>query len=244
MLNKINTLLASAAITNIKEFKTTLYTRATPGLGTTFTLPAGITEGSFGLLLVSAVKGLTTDTPIVLGTPTGFTLIAKFQGNIGNGRGSSQGLFYKYMTAADSSTTISTIFADSLADESESVFIEVIQNATTRGFDALTSITGASSSVVATLTDVPSTISAQSPFFILTCATDGGGGGAAAGTLTGGMQLYDTSQNVLNNTVRVVSTLWKYDNIMIKDLPSTEDAIYSASGTGYVSSGVYVIWLR
>ena len=116
MLNKINTLLPLQAITQIKQFKTTTYDLGSGSTSTTLVLPAGITEGSLGLFIIGATKGSGTSSAFPLfGTPTGFTLIFKNEdGNTGTGRAGSQGLFYKYMKASDSSTTISTIFTNSV----------------------------------------------------------------------------------------------------------------------------------
>jgi hypothetical protein len=247
MLNKINTLLSSAGIEFIKEFKTTAYSFTTPTTSSTLTLPAGITEGSLGFLLIGATKGATVNAIIGLGTPTGFTLIDKVEAwNSGTGRGSSQGLYYKNMTAADSSTVISTLFTGTTASEAEVSFVEVILNKSISsiGFNTYTNVVGSTSAVASTLTDVPSIILDNRAFFLLTCATDGGGGGSAGGVFSGGMDSYDTSQTVVVSTARTVITLWRYDNVKIQDLPDTADVVYTASGTGYISSGAYIIWFK
>ena len=244
MLNKINTLLASTSTTVIKEFKTTLYSFSNPSTSTTFTLPAGITEGSLGLFLIGATK-TAGSTPILLGTPTGFTLINKREGvNAGTGRSGTNGLFYKYMTAADSSTTISSTFADSLAVTSEAVFVEVILNkmASTKEFDYLTVAGASASGGVETLTDVPSVIPNNSPFFILACSTSSDGG--ITDTFSGGMELYYTSFTTLNDTSRTKTRLFQYNDLKIQDLPDTADFTHTSSASGYGSQGDHIIWMK
>jgi len=247
MLNKINTLLSSAGIGFIKEFKTTAYSFSSPTTATTLTLPAGITQGSIGFLLIGATKGATTNAIIGLGTPTGFTLINKVENwNAGTGRGSSQGLYYKSMTAIDSSTVISTLFTGTTANEAEVVFVEVVLNKSisSTGFNTYTNVVSSASGIASTLADVPSIISNNRAFFLLTCSTDGGGGGGATGVFSGGMDSYYTSQTVVVNTARTITTLWKYDNVKIQDLPDTADVIYTSDGTGYITSGAYIIWFK
>jgi len=245
MLNKINTLLASTSVTVIKEFKTTPYTITTPSPSTTITLPAGITEGSIGFLLIGSTKQ-TNSNPIVLDTPTGFTLILKGERlNSGTGRSGTQGLFYKYMKASDSSTTISTIFADSLADSSQIVFVEVILNKsiTSKGFGNYSDTGASAGTPVTNVLDVPSVIPNNSPFFLLTCAT--GSDGTPSGVLSGGMEAYSTSNSVITNSSnRVISTLWKYDSIKIQDLPDTADGLYTVTASGFASTGAYFIWFK
>jgi len=258
MLNKINTLLASTVTTKIQEIKTTTYLTSGDLDGQTsdfIILPAGITEGSLGLLFIGSRRGNDANNATSqLGIPTGFTLIDKLESGQSSGRNSTQGLFYKYMTASDSSTTISTLFTNSRAEDAIAIFIEIIlnKNINTNGFDNLTNISSGSPSAVATLTNVPSVITTNSPFFLLTFGVAGGGGsGITSGLLTGGMQLYDTSETILTTGAdlqRYVLTLFKYDNILIKDLPSTEDAIYTAlndvGSTPQITAGVYIIWLK
>lgn len=245
MLNKINTLLPSQAITQIKEFKATTYNLGSGDTNTTLTLPAGITEGSLGLFVIGATKGSGTSSAFPLfGTPTGFTLISKDEdGNAGTGRAGSQGLFYKYMTAADSSTTISTIFTNSVTQQSRAVFLEVILNkkANSKGFNSLTAINSSAAGGFITITDVPSVIPNNSPFFILGCVTDSDGN--AVPSFSGGMEAYDTSETaiILDNTSIY---LWKYDNVQIANLPDTADATVTDNASGFGSEGVYVIWLK
>ena len=251
MLNKINTLLTSAIGTTIKEIKTTAYPGLTGQTSNFIILPAGITQGSLGLLLIGSTRGTSANNDVSeLGIPTGFTLIDKLETRQGDGRNASQGLFYKYMTASDSSTTISTLFANSRSENAVAIFIEVIlnKNINIQGFDDLINLSSGTTTAAATLTNVPSVITGNSPFFLLTCGLAGGGGGYVSGVLTGGMQLYDTSETILSvgSTTNIDMKLLKYDNILIKDLPSTEDAIFSVivGGTGHASAGVYIIWLK
>jgi hypothetical protein len=244
MLNKINTLLASTSTTVIKEFKTTLYSFSNPSTGTTFTLPAGITDGSLGFFLIGLTK-TAGSTPILLGTPTGFTLINKVESvNAGTGKSGTNGLFYKYMTASDSGSVVSGTFADSLAVTSEAVFVEVIlnKNAQTKGFGSLTNGSASASGGAVTLTDVPSVIPNNSPFFILICSTSSDGG--ITDTFSGGMELYDTSLTNLNNTSRTTTKLFQYNDLRIQDLPDTADFIHTSTVTGYGSQGDYIIWLK
>ena len=258
MLNKINTLLSSEIQTTIKEFKTTTYLTSTDLQGDTddnIILPAGITQGSLGLLLIGSRRGNNANsTTSQLGIPTGFTLIDKLESGQSGGRNSTQGLFYKYMTASDSSTTISNLFTNARADDAIAIFIEVILNKdiNIKGFNDLTNIGSGSPSAVATLTNVPSVVTTNSPFFLLTFGVAGGGGtGITVETFSGGMQLYDTSETILTTGAdleRYILRLFKYDNILIKDLPSTEDAIYTASNdagaTPQITAGVYIICLK
>ena len=244
MLNKINTLLASTSTTVIKQIKTTLYSLGAGSTGTTLTLPSGITEGSLGFFLIGATQ-TGNGSVISLGVPTGFTLIIKREGvNSGTNKGGSNGFFYKYMTAADSGTTISTIFAGSNTDQSEAVFVEVILNRaiTTRGFGSLTVVGASAAGGVETLTDVPSVIPNNDPFFILTISTDSDGG--ISESFSGGMELYDTSMTILNNTSRTVTRLFKYDNVKIQDLPDTADFTHTSSTSAFGSQGAYAIWLK
>jgi len=255
MLNKLNTLLASTVTTKIQQIKITTYLTSAnlSGQQSDFIiLPDKITEGSLGLLLIGSVRGTSANTiRSLLGIPTGFTLIDKLESGQSDGRNATQGLFYKYMTASDSSTTISTLFTTDRAETATAIFIEVIldKNINIKGFDDLTNISAATTTTVATLTNVPSVAITNSPFFLLTCALAGGGGGLISGVLTGGMQLYDTSETTLStgaDVARYDMKLLKYDNILIKDLPSTEDAIFTVAveGTGHASAGVYAIWLK
>lgn len=244
MLNKINTLLASTSTTVIKEIKTTLYNPGAGTTGTTITLPAGITEGSLGLFLIGATQ-TGSGSIISLGVPSGFTLIIKREGvNAGTNKGGSNGLFYKYMTAADSGTTISTIFAGSNTDQSQAVFVEVILNkmVSTKGFDSLTVVGASAAGGVETLTDVPSVIPNNSPFFILTISTDSDGG--ISESFSGGMELYDTSMTILNNTSRTITRLWQYNDLRIQDLPDTADFVHTSTASAFGSQGAYAIWLK
>jgi len=258
MLNKLNTLLASTVTTRIQEIKTTTYLTSADLKGETtdfIVLPAGISQGSLGLLFIGSKRGNSTNsTTSQLGIPTGFTLIDKLESGQSSGRNSTQGLFYKYMTASDSSTTISTLFTNNRAEDAIAIFIEVIlnKNINIKGFDDLTNIGSGSPSAVATLTNVPSVVTTNSPFFLLTFGVAGGGGsGITVETLLGGMQLYDTSETILTTGAdlqRYILRLFKYDNILIKDLPSTEDAIYTASNdagaTPEITAGVYIICMK
>ena len=243
MLNKINTLLAATSTTVIKEIKTTAYDTGAAGTGTTITLPAEITEGSLGLLIIGATK-TTNSNPIVLATPTGFTLINKREGvNASTGKAGTQGLFYKYMTAGDSSTTISTIFADNLTARSRIVFLEVVLNkqASSKGFGSLTAIDSSAAGGSITITDVPSVIPNNSPFFILGCVTDSDG--TATPSFSGGMEAYDTSETVIISD-RISMYLWQYNDLRIHDLPDTADATVTDNAAGYGSEGVYAVWLK
>ena len=246
MLNKINTLLVSTSTTVIKEFNTTSYVFSSPATGSTITLPAGITEGSLGLILIGETKTSAGGNAVTLATPTGFTLISKTERiNSGTGNGGTQGLFYKYMTASDSSTIISTIFGDSAGAAAEVVFIEVIlnKNIKIKGFDSLNAGAGSAGGNTVTLTDVPSVIPNNNPFFLLTCRTDNAG--TPGFTFSGGMEAYYTSTLVINTTTnRIVCTLWKYDNVKIQDLPDTADVVFESTASSFGSTGAYMIWLK
>lgn len=244
MLNKINTLLASTSTTMIKEFKTTLYTLGAGSTGTTLTLPSGITEGSLGFFLIGATQ-TGSGSIIELGVPSGFTLIIKREGvNGGTAKGGSNGLFYKYMTAADSGTTISTIFVSNNTDQSEAVFVEVILNrsAKTRGFGYLSDVAASAGGNTVTLSDIPSIIPNNDPFFILAISTDSDGG--ITDTFSGGMELYDTSFTTLNDTSRTKTRLFRYDNVKIQDLPDTADFVHTSSASAFGSQGDHIIWLK